>query len=118
MSPSSPRAASVSTLIFSGGEVGSDDPYETQICEGERMADLSNMNYDQATGDASDTQVNIYVQLFEGVSCIKITLSSTFKTRTLRHAQDFGRHRGALIRHFRTRLRPEIRQTFTYVYFS
>jgi hypothetical protein len=70
MSPSSPRAASVSTLIFSGGEVGSGYPFETQICESERTADLSIMNY-QETGDASDTKVNIYVQLFEGVSCIQ-----------------------------------------------
>ncbi|KAG1827560.1 uncharacterized protein BJ212DRAFT_1443532 [Suillus subaureus] len=66
MSPSSPKAASVSTLIFSGGEFGSDYSYETQICEGERLAEPSNLNYDRETGDASDKKVvNIYVQLFE-----------------------------------------------------
>ncbi|KAG2037349.1 hypothetical protein BDR03DRAFT_920111 [Suillus americanus] len=66
MSPSSPKAASVSTLIFSGGDVGSDYSYETQICECERLAELSNLNYDQETGDASDKKaVNTYVQLFE-----------------------------------------------------
>jgi len=70
MSPSSPRAASVSTLIFSGGETGSDYSYETKICEGERLAEPSSLNYNQETGDASDKKViNIYVQLFEGVSC-------------------------------------------------
>ncbi|KAG1858038.1 hypothetical protein DFJ58DRAFT_726755 [Suillus subalutaceus] len=66
MSPSSPKAASVSTLIFSGGDVGSGYSYETQICEGDHLAELSNLNYDQETGDASDKEaVNIYVQLFE-----------------------------------------------------
>ncbi|KAG1782315.1 hypothetical protein EV702DRAFT_1176606 [Suillus placidus] len=65
MSPSSPKAASVSTLIFSGGEIGSDYPYETQICEGEHLGELFNLNHDQETGDASDKKVNVYVQLFE-----------------------------------------------------
>ncbi|KAG2138284.1 hypothetical protein DEU56DRAFT_871302 [Suillus clintonianus] len=63
MSPSSPNAASVGTLIFSGGGFGSDSPYETQTREGERLAE----NYDQIreTGDASDKKSNAYVDLFE-----------------------------------------------------
>ncbi|KAG1743414.1 hypothetical protein EDB19DRAFT_1907050 [Suillus lakei] len=65
MSPSSPNAVSISTLIFSGGEVGSDYPYETQTCEGKRLAEFPNLNYDQETGDAFEKKQNVYVQVFE-----------------------------------------------------
>ncbi|KAG1792211.1 uncharacterized protein HD556DRAFT_1432715 [Suillus plorans] len=65
MSPSSPKADSVSTLIFSGGEIEGDYSYETEICEGERLGELCNLNHDQETGDASDKKVNVYVRLFE-----------------------------------------------------
>ncbi|KAG0701782.1 hypothetical protein DFH29DRAFT_982609 [Suillus ampliporus] len=65
MSPSSPNTASVSTLIFSGGEFGSDYPYETQTYDDERPAELSNLGYDQETGDAHEKKPNVYVELFE-----------------------------------------------------
>ncbi|KAG2064112.1 hypothetical protein BDR04DRAFT_1130893 [Suillus decipiens] len=62
MTPSSPKAASVSTLIFSGGEIGTDYSYETQIYQGDHLAGPSNLK----TGDVSDDKaVNVYVQLFE-----------------------------------------------------
>ncbi|KAG1817309.1 hypothetical protein EV424DRAFT_1472919 [Suillus variegatus] len=65
MSPSSPKADSVSTLIFSGGEIEGDYSYETKICEGEHLGELCNLNHDRETGDASDKKVNVYVRLFE-----------------------------------------------------
>ncbi|KAG1899850.1 uncharacterized protein F5891DRAFT_1189320 [Suillus fuscotomentosus] len=65
MSPSSPNADSVSTLIFSGGEIEGDYSYETKICEGEHLGELCNLKHDRETGDASDKKVNVYVRLFE-----------------------------------------------------
>ncbi|KAG0692143.1 hypothetical protein DFH29DRAFT_1051410 [Suillus ampliporus] len=53
------------TLIFSGGEFGSDYPYETQTYNDERLAELSNVGYDQQTGDAHEKKPNIYFELFE-----------------------------------------------------
>lgn len=97
MSPSSPKADSVSTLIFSGGEIEGDYSYETKICEGEHLGELCNLNHDRETGDASDKKVNVYVRLFEGVSCIKISFSSMLNTRILRHARDFDRDRDTFI---------------------
>ncbi|KAG2100148.1 uncharacterized protein F5147DRAFT_747172 [Suillus discolor] len=65
MSPSSPKADSVSTLIFSGGKIEGDYSCETKICESEHLGELCNLNHDQETGDACDKKVNVYVRLFE-----------------------------------------------------
>lgn len=70
MSPSSPIPASVSALIFCGGEP---DSYETQTCERELREGPSD------SGDTSENKPNVYVQVFEGVSYLRIAFLSMLK---------------------------------------
>ncbi|KAG2057192.1 hypothetical protein BDR06DRAFT_1005245 [Suillus hirtellus] len=65
MSPSLPTADSVSTFIFSGGEIEGQYSYKTNICEGEHLGELCNLNHDRETGDVSDKKINVYVRLFQ-----------------------------------------------------
>ncbi|KAG2363435.1 hypothetical protein BDR07DRAFT_1483688 [Suillus spraguei] len=94
MTPSSPKPASLSTLIFSGGEVGSDYSYETQICQDDRLAGPSNLNHNhQKTGDVSDDKpVNTYVQLFEDMLRTLVeTEGHLFDPSELDYAQRYAR---------------------------
>lgn len=94
MTPSSPKPASLSTLIFSGGEVGSDYSYETQICQGDRLAGPSNLDHNhQKTGDVSDDKpVNTYVQLFEDMLRTLVeTEGHLFDPSELDYAQRYAR---------------------------
>lgn len=76
MNSSSPNPALVNALIFCGGEVGNDDTYETQTCEGEGQEWPSNY---QQSGNTSEKKPNVYVELFEGVSCLIIPFSGMLK---------------------------------------
>jgi len=81
MSPSSPIPASLSELIFCGGEP---DSYETQTCERELREGPSD------SGDTAEKKPNVYVELFEGVLYSQDCIFKHVEVCTLRDGQDFG----------------------------
>jgi len=76
MSPSSSSSASVSALIFSGGEAGNDSLDEIQTGEGQYVPSNLNHQPQSESGDKSENKTSAYVEVFQGVSCLVIACSS------------------------------------------